>query len=452
MTDVLARIVADKRVEVAERLAGFDGSAAKPTTRSLATALSRPGARFTMEVKRASPSGHQGRHSIEEAARAYAPVADAVSVLIDRKYFGGTLDDLRQVRALFDGPILAKDFVVDPRQVTEARLAGADAVLVMLSVLGDEEARAVLAEAGRLGMDVIVEVHEEAELARAAGLGAAIIGINNRDLKSLRTDLVVTERLAPLAPRGAILISESGIAERRDVERLARHVDAFLVGSSLMASDDIAEAARALVFGRVKVCGLTRAADVEAAALAGASHAGFVFVPDSPRAVTTAAASRLALLAREGGMKPVGVFRDADPMLVVRAANELRLAAVQLHGEESPEEIAWLRQALPPEVEIWAAHDAAGKGRPRPNADRTLYDRGQGGTGEPFDWTRLTDRRALGRAFLAGGIGPENAAAAARVGVYGLDASSRLECAPGIKDHASIAAMMAALRTPTRKS
>ena len=118
-------------------------------------------------------------------------------------------------------------------------------------------------------MDAIVEVHDEAELERALALGATIVGINNRDLKTLTTDLAVTERLAPLVPRDVLVISESGISSRADVERLAPHADAFLVGSALMAAADVVDAARALVYGRVKLCGMTRATDVELAARAG---------------------------------------------------------------------------------------------------------------------------------------------------------------------------------------
>src|SRR4029079_10303952 len=124
------------------------------------------------------------------------------------------------------GPILAKDFVIDGRQVTEARLHGADAVLAILSVLDDSAAALIMAEARRLSMDVIVEVHDEQELGRALALGAAIIGINNRDLRTLRTDLSVTERLAGLVPDGVAVVSESGIGSRRDVERLSGRVDA----------------------------------------------------------------------------------------------------------------------------------------------------------------------------------------------------------------------------------
>jgi indole-3-glycerol phosphate synthase/phosphoribosylanthranilate isomerase len=451
MTDVLSAIVERKRREVADRLRAWPVPAT-PTRRSLRAALSRPGARFIMEVKRKSPSGHQSRISVAEAVAAYAPVADAISVLTDGPGFGGSLDDLRMVRQLFDGPILAKDFIVDPAQVSEARAAGADAVLAMMSVLDDMTAAAVIAEARRYNMDVIVEAHDEDELARAIGVGASIIGINNRNLRTLTTDLSVTERLAPLAPRGIILIAESGISSRADVERLAPRVDAFLVGSSLMASSDIIGAARSLVHGSVKLCGLTRAEDVEISAQAGATHAGFIFVPDTPRAIDLTRSRELAEIARESGLKIVGVFRDAETGEMVRAADELQLDAVQLHGIENA---AAVRRALPETAEIWAlcgvGNSAASA---RAGADRSLFDTisygSSGGTGRAFDWSKLDGRDDLPSAFLGGGIGPQNAKAASKVGAYGLDVGSSVEAAPGIKDAAKIEALFVVLRPPAR--
>jgi len=203
---VLGDIVARKRIDVAARLAGRAiedlRSEAAPTERSLRAALARPGARFIMEVKRVSPSQGALRGDVDPAAiaRAYRGPADAISVLTDAPYFGGSLEDLRIVRAEFDGPLLAKDFVVDPRQVPEARIAGADAVLVILSALDDAAAAAVMGEARQLGMDVLVEAHDEAEVRRAVALGAAIVGINNRDLKTLSIDLDTTARLAGFVP------------------------------------------------------------------------------------------------------------------------------------------------------------------------------------------------------------------------------------------------------------
>ena len=439
MVDVLARIVARKRSEVAARLSG--PVAAEPTTRSLRAALARPGARFIMEVKRASPSGHRSAVSVEAAVAAYAPVADAISVLTDGADFGGSLDDLAFVRARFDGPILAKDFIVDRAQVSEARAYGADAVLVMMSVLDDASAAAVLGEAKRLGMDAIVEVHDEDELERALALGAGIVGINNRDLKTLTTDLGVTERLAPLIPKDVLLISESGISSRADVERLAPLSDAFLVGSAVMAAPDVVDAARALVHGRVKLCGLRRAEDVEFAAQAGATHAGMIFVPGTPRTITLDEARAVVATAQRHGLKTVGVFRDAPIEEVASTAADLGLDVVQLHGSENP---ATVREALGEGVEVWAV---CADGAPaRVGADRSLFDTGSGGTGTAFDWSLVEGRVDLATGFLAGGIGPDNARAASRVGAYGLDVSSSVEARPGEKDPEKVTALFAALR------
>jgi indole-3-glycerol phosphate synthase/phosphoribosylanthranilate isomerase len=446
MADVLAAIVERKRSDIAARLAGIEPAAATPTTRSLRAALARPGARFIMEVKRASPSGHRGRHDLDAAVAAYAPVADAISVLTDTPFFGGTLDDLRSVRSRFEGPILAKDFVVDPRQVTEARLCGADAVLAMLSVLDDNGARAVLAEADRLGMDVLVEVHDEAEMARAKALGARMVGINNRDLKTLRTDLAVTERLAAGVADDVTLISESGVGSRPDTQRLGGLVDGFLVGSSLMAADDIGEAARALVHGRVKICGLTHADDVRAAGQAGATHAGLIFVPGTPRALEVAAAAPLAQAARSAGMKAVGVFRDSPVTDVLSAANLLGLDVVQLHGREDAPAVAAVQSGFGGEVWTACAPDEDRGG------DRPLFDHGAGGTGQPFEWARIGGHPRLKSAFLAGGIDATNARAAQETGVHGIDISSRIEASPGRKDPAKLRALFDVLRTPDRRS
>ena len=451
MVDVLAQIVAAKRHDVAARFGARSAEMMRaevaPTALSLKAALARPGARFVMEVKRASPSGHRSAVEPADAALAYAGVADAISVLTDSPYFHGSLDDLRAVRGMFDGPILAKDFVIDPRQLIEARGAGADVALAMLSVLNDEEAAAIHAEARLLGMDVITEVHDEAEMARAAALGAEIIGINNRDLKRLTTDLAVTERLAPLAPTGVLLISESGIATRADVERLGRHVDAFLVGSSLMAAPDVREAARALVFGRVKICGLARDEDVVLVADLGATHAGFILVPGTSRAVTPAEARPLVAQAIAAGLIPVGVFRNADPEDVAEIATSLGLAAVQLHGNANYATIAAIRRGF--DGEVWAV-SRDGAEPVCDAADRTVFDSGDGGTGKVFDWTLLDGRRDLASGFLAGGITPDNAAAAAQVGAYGIDLSSGVEAQPRYKDFVKMTALFTALRPASR--
>jgi indole-3-glycerol phosphate synthase / phosphoribosylanthranilate isomerase len=378
-------------------------------------------------------------------ARGYAGVADALSVLCDRAYFGGSLNDLAAARREFDGPTLAKDFFIDLRQVAEARIAGADAILVMLSLLDDVAARTMIAEARRFRMDALVEVHTEAEMRRALALGAPLIGINNRDLRDLGIDLRTTERLAPLAP-DRILVSESGISSRADVERLAPEVDGFLIGSALMRAADPAKAARELVVGRVKLCGLNRPEDFAAARTA--AYAGLVFVPDSPRAVTLGEALRLAPL----HPAPVGVFRDAAVAHVAEAAAILGLAAVQLHGAEDATYARQLARKLPPGCEMWKAVRVDGA---MPDAfdaaDRLLFDSGNGGTGRAFDWSLIRDHPALGAALVAGGIGLHNARAAQQLGAYAIDAGSSLDESRGRKSAQKIGALFVALRAPSRQ-
>ena len=201
-----------------------------------------------MECKAASPSRGTIRSDYDPATLAaqYAPYAAAVSVLTEPDRFNGSFDDLAAVREVVDVPVLCKDFIVDEVQVLAARSLGADAVLLMLSVVPDDVYRELAELAHSLGMEVLTEVSTPEEMHRAAALGAEVIGINNRDLRTLATDLARTEHLAPLAPAGVVLIGESGVSTSDDVRRLSGLVDALLVGSSLSGAPDPAEAARDL--------------------------------------------------------------------------------------------------------------------------------------------------------------------------------------------------------------
>ena len=451
---LLGAIEADKREELNRRFDGVSLDAlrarAQPADRSLAATLAKPGARFILEIKKASPSAGAIRADADpgKLARGYAGVADALSVLCDRTRFGGSLDDLAAARAEFDGPILAKDFFIDLRQVAEARIAGADAILVMLSLLDDAAARDMITEARRFGMDALVEVHDENEMQRALALGTRLIGINNRDLRDLSVDLGTTDRLARLAP-DRVLISESGISTRADVDHLARLVDGFLIGSSLMRSANPAQAARALVFGRVKLCGLRCGADLRAARPA--AHAGFVFVPGSPRQVTADEAAPLAGTARRSGVRPVGVFRNAPIRDVADTAILLNLHAVQLHGSEDLAYVCALRRELPPACEIWTAVSVGRQRLESRGGDRMLLDNGAGGTGSAFDWSLVEGHPELARAIVAGGISRHNAVSARRLGPYALDVGSSMDFRPGRKSPVRIAGLFEALRPAARE-
>jgi indole-3-glycerol phosphate synthase/phosphoribosylanthranilate isomerase len=223
-----------------------------------------------------------------------------------------------------------------------------------------------------------------------------------------------------------------------------------------MRAEDPAAAARALAYGRVKVCGLTDAADARMAAQHGASYAGLIMVPGTPRALDPRQVVAVAAAASEAGLPTVGVFRNEKLMQVAQSASALGLAAVQLHGDEDAAYIKGLRPLLPAGTEIWAA-GAVGDDLPEPRvgSDRILFDTAvngrSGGTGQAFDWSRIEGRPELAEAILAGGLDPANARKAAAVGAYALDVSSGVEAAPGRKDPAKMQAFFDALRVPGRR-
>ena len=255
---VLDSIVQARRERIDELRARFGHLRAEDlerSQRSFAAALRTrsgqgrsPQPALIMECKAASPSRGTIRSDYDPASLAaqYAPYAAAVSVLTEPDRFNGSFDDLAAVREVVDVPVLCKDFIVDEVQVLAARSLGADAVLLMLSVVPDDVYRELAELAHSLGMEVLTEVSTPQEMHRASALGAEVIGINNRDLRTLDTDLARTEEMAPLAPAGVVLVGESGVGAAEDVRRLSGLVDALLVGSSLSGAPEPAEAARQL--------------------------------------------------------------------------------------------------------------------------------------------------------------------------------------------------------------
>lgn len=255
MSDKLTEIMAHKRVEIAplvrtvslEELAALNARLHKPP--SFAAALRRSDGKLAVisEIKRRSPSAgaiKEGISALEQAKRYQAAGADALSVLTDEKYFGGRLDDLREVTAHFANhppikPCIRKDFMVHPIQVLQAREAGASAILIIVRALNDDEIATLHAAAKAAGLDALFEIHNEAELERSVRHGARIIGVNNRDLAIFKTDLGLSEKLIPLFPKDVTAVSESGIFTAADAAR-ARGcgAHAVLVGESLMKAAD----------------------------------------------------------------------------------------------------------------------------------------------------------------------------------------------------------------------
>ncbi len=260
---ILGEILEHKRREVAEAQARTPFAELEsqlptaPAVRPFAQALKRGDGCVAViaEVKKASPSKGVIREKFDplQVAEVYARNgASAISVLTDQRFFQGHLDYLRAIRQRVPVPVLRKDFLISRYQVLEARVAGADAVLLIVAALEDEPLADLLAYSRELGMDALVEVHTEEDLRRALRAGATVIGINNRDLSTFHTTLEVTERLAPLVPPDCVCVSESGIENADDVRRVARAgAHAVLVGESLMRAEDVGAKLREMVGVRV---------------------------------------------------------------------------------------------------------------------------------------------------------------------------------------------------------
>jgi indole-3-glycerol phosphate synthase len=375
--------------------------------------LATPGLAAIAEIKRRSPSAGDLRPGADPArlARELAAAgAAAISVLVDER-FGGSLDDLRSARAATTAPLLGKGFFREEAQLRELHEAGADAVLLLLRDLDDEQAARLMATASELGMDALVEAHDAAELQRAVALGAPVIGLNARNLDTFVVDLRAQLELLAYAPKDRIVVAESGIEQRVQATRgEIAGADAILVGSALMRAPDPAAKLRDLLRRPlVKVCGLTRDEDVAVAAEAGADLAGFILAKETPRrapGVLDVPDAMLSVAVFVGGLRPTGAdlmqfyerergHRSRDGVLLRDGAVVARVID-RPWQEEDPEH---LRRAAAVE----------------------------------------------GRVMLAGGLSAENVLAAIEaVRPWAVDASSSLEVEPGIKDHAKVRAYVEA--------
>jgi indole-3-glycerol phosphate synthase/phosphoribosylanthranilate isomerase len=377
-----------------------------------ADALSAPGFGAIAEFKRRSPSAGD----ISPAARVEDVVplyetggARAVSVLVDDA-FAGSLDDLRAARAAVRLPLLAKGFFSTEEHLREVREAGADAALLILRDLDDSTAAQLMRTADELGLGTLVEAHDEEELARATRLGARVIGVNARDLGTFRIDRAAQLELVAEAPRDRVVVAESAVHTRAQAAAAElAGANAVLVGTSLMrATEPGAKLRELLSRPLVKVCGLTRQEDVDAAVEAGADLCGFIFAEGSPRKAA-------AVLPVPDTVLSVAVF--------VGEAEEQGADLVQLYEREEGavrgRDAVLLRDGEP----VARVADLPWEGE-----DRNHWEKARGD----------------GRLVLAGRLGPDNVREAINaVHPWAVDAASRLESEPGIKDHAKVQAFVA---------
>jgi indole-3-glycerol phosphate synthase/phosphoribosylanthranilate isomerase len=460
MANILEQIVADKRIEIEQRKIDFPLStfidSLVPTKKDMYAALDRKQgqayAGFILECKKASPSKGLIREYFDPKAicQIYDKYAAAISVLTDEKYFQGTFEYLKIVTDTVSCPVLNKDFFVDAYQVYLARYYGADAILLMLSVLSDEEYKALAAIAEQYNLAVLTEISNDEERDRAIDLGAKLIGINNRDLRDLSTDIARTFDYAPTLPADRIIISESGIYTNEQVRELAPAVDGFLVGSSIMAEDDIDLACRKLIYGNNKVCGLTQSDHAQEAANAGAQFGGLIFAEKSPRFVTGEQAQ--AIVEQAPSLRYIGVFVNHSIEEVAELATNLNLFAVQLHGNETTVYIDSLQPLLPESCQIWKALPVESEVPDlMNNAQFHILDGKNAGSGETFNWRALAEsEQDLTQCFLAGGLSIDNIEQAisqkTSLDLFGLDLNSGVETSPGVKSRGKLQQVFAAIR------
>lgn len=380
-------------------------------------ALAAPGLAGIAEIKRRSPSAGDLRPDADPARLAAdftKAGAAAVSVLVDAR-FGGTLDDLRAARTATELSLLGKGFFTRTDELDEIRAAGADCALLLLRDLTDAEAAGLMRHAEGIGLDCLVEAHDEAELERAVALDAPVIGVNARDLSTFSINRRAQLDLVARSPRDRVIVAESGVSSRAQgaAAELAG-ANAILVGSALMrATDPAAKLAEILSRPLVKVCGLTREEDVAASVAAGADLCGFILVPESPRA----AAEPLPV---PDGVLSVAVFVGQPENVGTDLVQLYELEEGRVRGRDA--------------VLLWKSGEQVA----------TVVDR----PWQEDDPTQLERARAVeGRLMLAGGLDSDNVRhMVEEIRPWAVDASSSLEVSPGIKDHDRVRAFVAAAR------
>jgi tryptophan synthase beta subunit len=478
---VVHDIAERRRADLAASLDDAVDLGSAPPVRSIALPLAAPGTHLIAELKRASPSAGAiaaiGRDLVAQARAYQAGGATAISVLCEPHWFGGSIDDLRRVRAAVSIPVLAKEFVVDERQLAGLRAAGADLVL-LLAVLHPPRRLARLVErAFALGLEPLVEAHTEAELRAAVTTDARLVGINNRDLRTLRVDTRRADRLRDLVPDDRIVVAESGVGDPSVVERWrALGFDAALVGEALMRAVDPTATTRAFVAAGepptdlanldrrsfVKICGVTDPAGVLAAVRSGADAIGLNLVPGTPRELSLAEAADLARIVRASapaGRRPriVAITVDPGPTFIRDLTAAIDPDVIQANGDETARTLAtyprptWKAIHLP--AAATSAVGAPPAGAPPPPAapasapgepaardllaggvERLLLDTAggphPGGTGQRAD---VDAAAAIARdlpVILAGGLTAANVATALRqVPAVGVDVASGVEAA-----------------------
>jgi indole-3-glycerol phosphate synthase len=409
-------------------------------------AIKKDGLSVIGEFKKASPSHGIMNNKIDlvERIRQYSESADAISCLTEEDHFNGSTEYLRQIRNMTQLPIIRKDFIIDPYQVYEARVIGADAILLIAAILDDDKFKELYELAYSLGLDVLCEVHDEEEMKRMLALDVKIIGINNRNLKTFEVNLETTKKLSDMVTddmrkAGKLLVSESGVSDTDDIKLLAKsRADALLIGTVLMEAENPCELISEFkcIYDNecekeeldengkkteVKICGITSEADARLLIKYGADYGGMVvFYPKSKRDITIDEAGRLVKILKESDIKTVAVTVSPDTDKL-RKIQDNGFDYIQIHGELYEDVYNESRIPIIRAVNIGKNDNmddikkSISEAAHKEKIVGILLDAGIPGSGKTFDWNSVKELELKEKKlFLAGGLNSLNVAAAVK--------------------------------------
>ena len=433
---VLATIVNKKVLDVKELK--VNGKRTAPLV-SFKKALSdRTKKNFILECKKSSPTlGNFCKDfDLDKITDCYNTRAAAISVLCEKHFFNGSSEYLSYVKSKTALPVLYKDFVICKEQIDDAHVSGADAVLLMLSLLENDTYLSLYSYAKSLNLDVLTEVDNQEQARFAKEHNIDIVGINNRNLRTLDIDINNAKELSKIFDSNTIVVSESGINEHSDLFYL-KEISCFLIGSSLTKSDDIVFKANSMLYGTNKICGITTKEALNAAIDVHASIAGFIFFEKSVRNISVEKAVEFEDSAR-GKIRFAGVFVNESLDTVELIAQKAGLDYVQLHGCEDLEYITNLKNRLPntkiiKALNIESSDDFSKIDYYNDSCEYIILDSKAPGSGSSFDWNSIPDCVNKNKILLSGGIGIDNVEKALSFGFAGLDLNSKLEETKGIK-------------------
>ena len=439
---ILEEIVENKKIEVEKAKTHISMEEIQqgltPSTRSLFNAL-KGKHNIISELKFNAPScGELGRgRSIEEIIKVYDKYACAISVLTDEKYFSGKLEYIEEVKKYTRLPVLRKDFIIDKYQIYEARKFGADAILLIASILSKEEIDEMLSIAKSLGMDCLVETKTEEEIDTVLKTKAKIIGINNRDLKTFKVDLNTTNRLKQKIPSDKLIVSESGIFTKQDIFEV--NTNAVLIGTSLMKAENMEKLFSSLHRCKVKVCGVAELEDAKFCVEAGVDLIGFNFYEKSPRHITPIKAREI-ISTLPNTIQTVGVFVNKSKEEINEIVKISNVDFIQLHGDETDEFVQTMSDNIIRAIRVkdsTLVSNLLVYAKLFDTFDPKLF----GGSGKEFDKNLVLGQK--GKVFIAGGLNPENVTSVLEtIHPYCLDTCSGVELTPGKKDFEKVKAFV----------